>query len=359
MLCQPVTLPCGHAFCRLCLERLLDHASVCPICRRNLFSFRRRWNLHINFALWALLQRCFPTQTAARLHELETIENHPVGSLAVAADSLQSGEGGGAGVRKEGEWIAVFVCMVAWPGMPCVLHVFEPRYRLMMRRVWLTTRMFGMCSPGFNTSSYSEHGTVLRMQNFSLLPDGRALVASVGVCPFRVLERGVHDSYAIARVACLSDTHTHTHTHVPDTLTRTDNHRQTHSHPHTDINPPTNTQPPTNTRPPTLPPSHTTPIQVLRYIYNRALSPFLSKESPTQISPPLPPSPSREAPGGEEEEGGEEGVRHTERGGGDMSSKLMSRARAEIEYIQHFQVNFFKSQRCSDFVKETYLGCEF
>lgn len=43
--------------------------------------------------------------------------------------------------------IPIFVCTVAYPGMPCPLHVFEPRYRLMMRRCIETgTRKFGMCT---------------------------------------------------------------------------------------------------------------------------------------------------------------------------------------------------------------------
>lgn len=43
--------------------------------------------------------------------------------------------------------IPIFVCTVAYPGMPCPLHVFEPRYRLMMRRCVETgTKKFGMCT---------------------------------------------------------------------------------------------------------------------------------------------------------------------------------------------------------------------
>ncbi len=43
--------------------------------------------------------------------------------------------------------IPIFVCTVAYPGIPCPLHIFEPRYRLMMRRCMETgTKKFGMCS---------------------------------------------------------------------------------------------------------------------------------------------------------------------------------------------------------------------
>ena len=36
VMCDPVTTPCGHTFCRKCLARVLDHSSLCPICRRHL-----------------------------------------------------------------------------------------------------------------------------------------------------------------------------------------------------------------------------------------------------------------------------------------------------------------------------------
>lgn len=42
--------------------------------------------------------------------------------------------------------IPIFVCVLALPHSTCPLHVFEPRYRLMMRRTIDTaSRTFGMC----------------------------------------------------------------------------------------------------------------------------------------------------------------------------------------------------------------------
>jgi hypothetical protein len=29
----PVTTPCGHTFCRRCLDRSLDHSAECPMCK--------------------------------------------------------------------------------------------------------------------------------------------------------------------------------------------------------------------------------------------------------------------------------------------------------------------------------------
>ena len=48
--------------------------------------------------------------------------------------------------------IPVFVCTMSFPSIPCPLHVFEPRYRLMIRRAMEGgTREFGMCT---NSSSH-------------------------------------------------------------------------------------------------------------------------------------------------------------------------------------------------------------
>lgn len=42
--------------------------------------------------------------------------------------------------------IPIFVCTMSFPGVACPLHVFEPRYRLMIRQCQEAgTRRFGMC----------------------------------------------------------------------------------------------------------------------------------------------------------------------------------------------------------------------
>lgn len=32
----PVTTPCGHVFCRPCLDKVLDHKTECPLCKNGL-----------------------------------------------------------------------------------------------------------------------------------------------------------------------------------------------------------------------------------------------------------------------------------------------------------------------------------
>lgn len=38
---EPVTTPCGHTFCKNCLERCLDHTPHCPLCKESLKEVRR------------------------------------------------------------------------------------------------------------------------------------------------------------------------------------------------------------------------------------------------------------------------------------------------------------------------------
>ena len=38
---QPVTTPCGHTFCRQCLDRCMDHHTSCPMCKSSLTEVRR------------------------------------------------------------------------------------------------------------------------------------------------------------------------------------------------------------------------------------------------------------------------------------------------------------------------------
>ena len=33
LLWNPTTTPCGHTFCKMCLDRVLDHNTCCPMCK--------------------------------------------------------------------------------------------------------------------------------------------------------------------------------------------------------------------------------------------------------------------------------------------------------------------------------------
>ena len=104
----------------------------------------------------------------------------------------------------------IFVCTLAFPGMPTILHVFEPRYRLMIRRcIESSSPRFGMVLPARGTQAGAaggglqgvmEYGTMLEIQSVQMLPDGRSMVETVGTHRFKLLEKGNLDGYTVGRI---------------------------------------------------------------------------------------------------------------------------------------------------------------
>ncbi|XP_078684505.1 LON peptidase N-terminal domain and RING finger protein 1-like isoform X1 [Branchiostoma floridae x Branchiostoma belcheri] len=181
---NPVTTPCGHSFCRDCLLRCLDHDNKCPLCK---FCLK----------IYLAERRDKVTDT------IDKIIKHFLGKEQVKRQAVQEEEV--AELARLSEQMPIFVCTVAYPTVPCPLHIFEPRYRLMLRRCLETgTRQFGMCiySPD---GGYMEHGTVLEIRDVSFMPDGRSVVDTVGKSRFKVLDRGVRDGYNIAKVEPMAD----------------------------------------------------------------------------------------------------------------------------------------------------------
>ncbi|KAM9377825.1 LON peptidase N-terminal domain and RING finger protein 1 [Pholidichthys leucotaenia] len=181
---EPVTTPCGHTFCRNCIERSLDHNLRCPLCKQPLQEFFRNRKYQHTVVLEDIMTQLFPAQLAERkrVHEAEMAEL--------------------SNLTKD---TPIFVCTVAYPGVPCPLHIFEPRYRLMMRRCMETgTKKFGMCSYE-HSKGFADYGCMLEILNLELLPDGRSYVETVGGNRFRVLKRGQRDGYHTADIEYLED----------------------------------------------------------------------------------------------------------------------------------------------------------
>ena len=103
--------------------------------------------------------------------------------------------------------IPVFVCALALPCVPCLLHIYEPRYKLMIRRaIESGANHFGMCMYSEKTAYYyTEYGCLLDISNYQFIRDGRAMVTSVGARRFRVLSSANKDGYSVARVEWIAD----------------------------------------------------------------------------------------------------------------------------------------------------------
>ncbi|OBT77969.1 hypothetical protein VF21_04348 [Pseudogymnoascus sp. 05NY08] len=191
---DPLTTTCGHTFCRKCLQRVLDHSSYCPICRRllDLSHTISPTQYPSNARLASLLAGLWPSLVTARRALLATEESPFPPDLD----------------------LPLFVSTISFPTMPTFIHVFEPRYRLMMRRVLDSDRRFGMLlhnpeqipQPGLDsTPPFFEYGTLLHIVSAQLLPDGRSLIETVGISLFRVLRHGVRDGYLVGSVERVED----------------------------------------------------------------------------------------------------------------------------------------------------------
>ena len=191
LLLDPVTTSCGHTFCRKCLVRVLDHADHCPMCRRQLLIPASLGRQPSNKTLSNLLWRLCPEIIQSRAEAVRLEELGPPGGLDTP----------------------LFIVTLGFPSMPTFLHVFEPRYRLMIRRAFEGNGTFGivmynrMAQPQGNlgVTQFMEYGTLLRIVSIQMLPDGRSLIETRGVSRFKILEHGQRDGYTVARVERVED----------------------------------------------------------------------------------------------------------------------------------------------------------
>lgn len=191
LMLDPVTTFCGHTLCRNCLARVLDHSLHCPVCRRDLAIPPSLLRQPSNKTLVRLLNGLCPEVVAAR------------------AEAVALEESGGEG----GSTLPLFVCTLGFPNQPTFLRIFEPRYRLMLRRAMEANRQFGMLMYNrygepqgeLGTVHFYQYGTMLEIVHAQMMSDGTSLVETRGLYRFRVKSHGTQDGYAIGTVERLND----------------------------------------------------------------------------------------------------------------------------------------------------------
>ena len=192
LMLDPLTTTCGHTFCRKCVARVLDHSTLCPICRRDLAMPPGVAKVPSNKRLSDLLNQLCPDQVAEREKTAAAEE------LAMADDKN----------------VPLFVCTLGFPTVPTFLHIFEPRYRLMVRRaIENGNRKFGMImynqrgSPqgDLGQTHFMQYGTLLHINNAQMIPDGRSLLETHGVSRFRVKTWTTLDGYLIGNIDRIDD----------------------------------------------------------------------------------------------------------------------------------------------------------
>jgi hypothetical protein len=191
---DPLTTTCGHTFCRKCLHRVLDHSNLCPVCRRAMaiapgISAKQAPS---NFLLTKLLTGLCSEALAVRVEAASLEDTNGMGELDTP----------------------LFVCTLSFPHTPTFLHIFEPRYRLMIRRaVESGDRKFGMIlhNPSrepqgdLGAVPFYQYGTMLHIVNMHLMPDGRSLIETIGVSRFRVIRHGTLDGYTVGKIERVDD----------------------------------------------------------------------------------------------------------------------------------------------------------
>ncbi|OCT67577.1 LON peptidase N-terminal domain and RING finger protein 3 isoform X2 [Xenopus laevis] len=184
LLYEPVTTPCGHTYCLKCLERCLDHNPKCPLCKEDLCEYLAIRTFCKTELMEELIASYFPDE----LKDRKTVNEEEIAELS--------------NLNKN---VPIFVCTMAYPTVPCPLHIFEPCYRLMIRRCMETgTKQFGMCI-GDSVKGFADYGCMLEIRNVEFFADGRSVVDSIGKRRFKVIRHSQRDGYNTADIEYIED----------------------------------------------------------------------------------------------------------------------------------------------------------
>jgi len=184
---EPVTTPaCGHSFDKACLLRALDNKPECPLCRASLADLVESHRYPVDLALQRIVRLAMPAESAQRA-ELARLEN-----------------------EEAERTVGVFVCGLCLPFQDSPVHVFEPRYRLLMRRALQSKqRSFGMTAHLPN-GEWLPVGTTVYIRKMQMLPDGRSFVDCVGENRrWRRVSSSMRDGYHVAKVEWIVDEDAH------------------------------------------------------------------------------------------------------------------------------------------------------
>ncbi|XP_037421124.1 LON peptidase N-terminal domain and RING finger protein 1-like [Triticum dicoccoides] len=179
LLFKPVTTPCGHTFCRSCLHQAMDHGNKCPMCRTVLFIGPKTYPISVTLS--NIIQKNFPEEYAERRSEHENMTY--------------------AGI----DLMPLFVMDVVLPCQKMALNIFEPRYRLMVRRIMEGNHRMGMVAIDSATGTVADCGCEVEILECEPLPDGRFYLEVESSRRFRILRSWDEDGYRVAEIEWFQD----------------------------------------------------------------------------------------------------------------------------------------------------------
>uniref|UniRef100_A0A0D9VVI6 Lon N-terminal domain-containing protein n=1 Tax=Leersia perrieri TaxID=77586 RepID=A0A0D9VVI6_9ORYZ len=135
----------------------------------------------LSVTLSNIIQKHFPEEYAERKSEHETMTY--------------------AGV----DLMPLFVMDVVLPCQKMALNIFEPRYRLMVRRIMEGNHRMGMVAIDSATGTVADCGCEVEILECEPLPDGRFYLEVEGSRRFRILRSWDQDGYRVAEIEWLQD----------------------------------------------------------------------------------------------------------------------------------------------------------
>lgn len=190
---KPVVTPCGHTYCWICLDRCMDYSSLCPLCMSPLIEqFQRRPHTR---------RISSPTlMSLSKRRSTKFIEEAMRRFVPIIYSNRETQE------LEEEPYVPIFICTTAFPTVPCPLYVFEPRYRLMVRRVIESgERQFGIVLPNSEKCQYHDYGTMLDIRDCLMLGDGCSILSTIGRRRFKIVSRSEKDGYYTAKIDYIHD----------------------------------------------------------------------------------------------------------------------------------------------------------
>ena len=139
LLYQPVTSPCQHVsfsvpspshrptillqtFCSKCLHRSLDHGNQCPLCRHDLPGFSYFRDHPFNKTIISLSMPLDSVPVTTPHAKISSVLTAFPDAYAERGRLIEQEE------RHARLDTPIFVCQLSFPGLPTILHIFQPRY---------------------------------------------------------------------------------------------------------------------------------------------------------------------------------------------------------------------------------------
>lgn len=150
----------------------MDHDNKCPLCRTVIYITPE---YGISVVLSEIIKNTLPEQYQKRQEEIEKELKEQTFSLP----------------------LFLLGDLALFPGIPLPLHVFEPKYRLMIRRCIEGARRFGVVP---SSGQLGTVGCTAIIENHYVFPDGRNLIATTGSKRFNITDSWDEDGYRCAKV---------------------------------------------------------------------------------------------------------------------------------------------------------------